>query len=186
MVSDIASAMKSTQITRVWFKPVQVFKDLLVSFRDIKSNLNSGNEESTLDETYFMSFLKKELRTFVISLEKMASQLEDVILALEGRINFSSIMYEIVKDLSSELVPQTWIQYPNNPLKLNQWMTSLKEKIEAINKYVQYEENSPLVLDISVFTNKNSMLQALVFDWSKRTGLPLHEMDVICEVCVYL
>ena len=131
-------------------------------------------------------FLNKEMRDYAILLESILLQLESVLLGLEGSASFTPSIHEVANVLSKGLVPQSWCRYSKVTLRLTKWISSLKQHIQAINKYRQCEANDPLTLDISVFQNKSSLFHALISDWSRTNGMVAHNVEITFEVCMNL
>lgn len=168
------------------FKPVPYFKELLSVFNDIKSGVHAEQDIPTTnqtDESSFQMFLKKEIQNYVILLDSIISQLEEVVLGLEGGISFTSSMHEVAKAVSKDIVPNSWSRYSSVSPILAKWICSLKQKIGAIGQYRRCEVNKPLTLDIGAFLNKNSLFHALMSDWSRTRGILLHKIEITSEVC---
>lgn len=159
---------------------------MLSVFKEIKSDiLVKGNiADGTVVESSFQIYLKEEIENYTKLLDSIISQLEEVILGLQGDISFTSSMRELTKVLSKGMVPRCWSSHSNITLAITTWICHLKEKIEAINKYRCCEVNTSLTLDIGAFLNKNSLFHALLSDWSRASGVPLHKMEITLEVCV--
>ncbi len=126
------------------------------------------------------------MQNYVTLLDSMISQLEQVVLGLEGAISFTSSMHEVAKTISKGGVPQSWCRHSDIPPILVEWVCSLKQQISGIVQYGQYEVNRPLTLDIRAFLNKNSLFHALMSDWSRTTGILLHKLEITSEVCTLL
>ena len=135
-----------------------------------------------MEEYSFQVCLKKETQAYEALLDSIISQLEGVVLGLEGDICFTSNMHEIAKVISKGMVPESWFRHSN--ISLAKWVCSLKQKICAIGNYRHYKVNAPLTIDIGAFLNKNSLFHALMSDWSRITGILLHKMEITSEVCV--
>ena len=144
----------------------------------MEQNTEATNE---MEEYSFQMCLKKETQAYGVLLDSVISQLEGVVLGLEGDISFTSNMHEVAKVISKGIVPESWCRHSN--MSLAKWVRSLKQKIGSIDSYRQYEVNAALTLDIGAFLNKNSLFHALMSDWSKATGILLHLMEITSEVC---
>lgn len=164
-------------------KPVSYFDKLLLVFRDIQSAVPSRNE---IGESFFQRFLNKELQNYVTLVENIISQLEEILSSLKGDISFTSSMQEMAKTLSEGSVPQSWCRNFNVSLTMSKWMCSLRQHMNAIHQYRQGEFSTSFRLDISGFLSTNALFHALMSDWSNTSGIHIHKMIIIPEVCMLL
>ena len=168
------------------FKPAPYFKELQCVFKDIKTVVHAQHDlsaSSQTDESSFQMFLRREIQNYATLLDLIISQLEEVMLGLEGVISFTSKIHEVANAISKGFVPQSWCRHlPVCPI-LAKWVCSLKQQISAIVQYRRCDVNSSLILDISAFLNKNSLFHALISDWSRTSEILLHKLDIVSEVC---
>lgn len=187
LAANISVAFGNTTSSTFSLKPVPYFKELLSVFKDIKSSVDVEQDTVAtheMEEYSFQVCLKKETQSYVALLDLIVSQLEEVVLGLEGDISFTSNMHEVAKVISKGMVPQAWCRHSN--ISLAKWVCSLKQKISAIDSYRQYEVNAPLTIDIGAFLNKSLLFHALMSDWSRVTGILLHKMEITSEVCIII
>ena len=135
-----------------------------------------------MEKYSFQVCLKKETQAYEALLDSILSQLEGVVLRLEGDICFTSNMHEITKVISKGMVPESWFRHAN--ISLAKWVCSLKKKIYAIGNYRHYKVNASLTIDIGAFLNKYSLFHALMSDWSRITRILLQKMEITSEACI--
>jgi hypothetical protein len=183
---NVSLAYGRTTSSTFCFKPVPYFKKLQDVFKDIKSDVDNAGHPSTAsqkDESSFQMFLKREIQNYAALLDSVISQLEEIMLGLEGVVSFTASVHEVAKAITKGLVPQSWYRHSPVCPVLADWTCSLKQQISAIFQYRRCEVTSPLLLDIGVFLNKNSLFHALMSDWSRTSGILPHKFEIISQVC---
>ena len=84
----------------------------------MEHDIGTTNE---MEEYSFQVCLKKETQAYEALLDSIISQIEGVVIGLEGDICFTSNMHEIAKVISKGMVPESWFRHSN--ISLAKWVS---------------------------------------------------------------
>ena len=97
-----------------------------------------GNEESNNDPIY--RFLKREVAVAKKLLNKVRSDLQQLILMAKGESKSNNELREIAKNIFNDTVPKFWEVYPSLELNITEWILDLRNRINQLNTITKSDD----------------------------------------------
>ncbi|VTZ70290.1 dynein beta chain, putative [Plasmodium chabaudi chabaudi] len=130
---------------------------------------NLIKKESTQEQYIYVNLMLQEIYKHNMILRKARKSLNKVQYAIKGETNINKKIYEIIKSLSSGLVPKSWKIFYVAKKRLINFFEDLNERIKQLN---EWSINGHLQIHwLGGFYNPKSILKYVLHEYSRKNEI---------------
>ena len=106
----------------------------------LPANIEKMNRTSNSINNPLFRFLEREVTVASKLLDKVRTNLTEIKNFCEGKIQSTSEMRKLAKELHSELIPVTWKRYTVAKIPVTEWITDFKNRLIQFSRIIPLKE----------------------------------------------